>query len=239
MATPRARRTFFDMRAEARAYLRDQSATSPYYSDEVLRQLFNVAMNKWVMLLSDMNEGWLTEEVVITPVANQRNYTLPEAAGQQFGRVARVLLRWNHGQSNMRERELMRDELIGGGVAHGGTFGAGLPTYRLRGNELILEPAPTTVPANFKIVLETELSVDTPFGDADTLDVRLPVELEDVLVLETVVSAMAIEDAQGSEDAQYQNHLRGLYQQVAAAFIQWAERRSSGRVQSRPGRMGV
>ncbi len=225
------------MLAEIRELLRETTAATSYWSDALLLILFNQAMDLRVMQLAESHEGWVTDSLVTDIVADQREYSLPEGAG----RVKRIIRIFSPGTTNAVEQPLIRNErwsdatpVQSGVTALGG--GGTVPTYRMLGELIILEPTPQeSITDGLKI--ECEFAPSRFTTGTDKLDLRFPDSTETLLIYDSVVAALENEAAQGNEPENLEDmrRARQRYESIWASYI---EQRTYGRVFSEPFYMG-
>jgi hypothetical protein len=199
--------------------------------------LFNSAMDRRVMQLATLDEGWVTDQRLAALVANQREYPLPEGTG----RVKRVSLKWTEG-SHTFEVPLERREYWNDAVVHTAgvpsTINMYRPTYQLQGNLIVLEPAPGFALAD-GLMIDTEDAPARLAADSDKLDLRFPDVMETLLIYDTVVLALAIEHSQGNLPENYVNHIRSFRDELEAIFLDYCSDRTEGMVRGRPFRLGA
>lgn len=231
---PRARREWSALRAEIRRNLFETAPALSFWTDTLLQDLWNAAMDLRVIQMSNVEEGWVTDAFQTDLVSGQREYALPEGTG----RVKRVTQVFRAGQLDEYEIPLTRWERLSEPMQQlGGASETTVFTYRLLGNLVILEPTPqSNVTSGLRI--EMDFSPDRFDSDDDKLDLRFPDVLETLLVYDTVVLALAVEGAQGNFDPSRAETIRvfkGVYEN---AFLEYITTRSSGRVFNTPNPMG-
>ena len=148
---------------------------------------------------------------------------------------------WVTDQGGQRlETPLMRHERWSESVFNGtGTTGnrGNLPTYRIVGSFLTLEPAPQNI-AGISLRIEAEVAPARLVNGTDVLPVRYPVEIETLLIYDTACAALAVEMSQGNTDERYVNHLEFKRREYEDRFNEFTEVRSFGRVFSSPYHLG-
>jgi hypothetical protein len=225
---PRARREWSVLRDEVRLLLRETDATNSYWSNALLLNLANSAIDLRVMQLAAIDEGWVTDEATpLDLVSGTKTVTLPEGAG----RVKRVVLVWTEG-GHTYEVPLIREENWSTPVVHGvgsSSVAGYRPTYRLVGNLLVLEPAPK-FSLTGAIRLDLESAPARLSADNSKLDLRFPDVMETLIIYDTALLALAVEQSQGNLPEDYVNHLRGFQTTYEAAFLEYATDRTEGRV---------
>lgn len=233
----RARRTWTTMLAEIRRLLRETTASSSFWSDALLLDLFNQAIDLRVMDLAEAHEGWVTEITETNTVADQSEYTLPEGTG----RVKRILLVFNPGTNNEYSVPLTRAERWSRPVAaKSNQFGDGgsIGSYRLVGELLYIEPAPGNSIVN-GLRIESEIAPARLTAGSDKLDLAFPDVMETMLIYDTACAALAIEEAQGEAPAgRRTNDLTTLRDRYEVRFMSYIETRSYGRTFSEAYHLG-
>ena len=233
---PRARRDLSTMRTEVRTLLRETDATNSYWQDALLDILINEAIDLRHMMLCDMHEGWDTEVFETNVVAQQSKYQLLEG----LGRVKRVLWVDNSNQQGERVEPLQRHERWSEGTFNGtGITGnqGNLPTYRVVGEFLTLEPEPQVNLTN-GLRIEIEVAPSRLTLGTDTLPLRYPVEIETLLIYDAASAALAVELSQGNADERYVNHIERLRREYELRFNEFTEVRSFGRTFASPYHLG-
>lgn len=231
---PRARRAWSTIRSEVRRLLRETTAADSFWSDTDLLDYFNTAQDLRFMDLADSDEGWFTEPWVTNIVANQKEYTIPEGTD----RVKRVVLIFTEGGRTL-EIPLTRNErwsdpmVTQSGVATG-AIGA-MPTYRIVGEEVWLEPPPTEARTN-GLRIELEAAPARISADGDKIDLKWPSIAETLLIYDTWDIAVGVEDAQDlvSGNPVALGRLSRTRAQLESKWNTFIERRSYGRSYSAP-----
>ena len=233
---PRARRAWSTMRTELRRLLRETTAASSFWSDASLLDHFNQSMDLRVMQLAEAHEGWMTDTYDIDSIANQSEYAIPEGTG----RIKRIMWVTQEGSATY-ETPLTRDERFDRPLYEPGTSNATgrwyKPTYRLKGEYLILEPAPSETVVD-AIRIEPESAPARLAADGDKLDLRFPDVTETLLIYDSWDIAMGVEDAQGNTDEDVRGRLRVFHRKYEAAFLEFTALRSFGRIYSTPYNLG-
>lgn len=226
----RSRRQWSVLKAVIRRKLRETIAAKSYWTDTELLDYWNEGLELRTMQLDLQHEGWCTDVVKTDLVANQREYSWPEGAGK----LRKVFLIRTTGslveRFRLRRDEKIDDEYILSAInARVGASGY-IPTYRMVGELIVLEPTPTE---SVTQGLELEMDNASIYFDEDTdkLDLRFPVQLENLLIYDTCEQALAVEAAQGNlpnpESLTRMQRWHGKYEQ---AFSDWTATRSQGPV---------
>ena len=228
----RGRRPWSDLRDEILRLLREQEGE--YFSNQQLLDLFNQEKDLREMEMMQAHEGFSVQSYNADLVANQDYYSLPTGAGR-LKRVVRVMTNPN------QEIPLVRDERVSepldtNRVATGVQY---VPTYRLIGNLIKLEPGPATSEAG-GLRIEMEEASELLTQDDSTIPDDWPVFAETLLVLDTVVAAYEMERAQAVVDRD--RVALDPYVRRRARFESlwndWIEERSFGRTYVVPFRQG-
>ena len=231
----RTRETWATLRARIRRLLRETTGATSWWSDALLLDLYNDALDMRFMDLVSEDEGWAVEEYTANIVAGQREYTLPEG-GMHVRRVALV----NTSGGITIENLLEHDEKRFDSVSHGSSvLGSSLykPTYRLQGELLILEPEPTTsVTGGLKLEIEAPNTKLT--GDSSTIDHRFPIVAETMCVYDAVMAAFAIENSQGVVDEKYVQNIGTVQAKWEFRWKQHIARRQTSPMTTRPFYLG-
>ena len=212
---PRARRDWTSMLADIRALLTETTSNAGW-SDTLLLQLFNECMDERVMDLAEQHEGWVTDRFPVNIVADQKEYALPEGTG----RVKRILL----SGGTTYEVPLIRDERWSKAMSSTGST----PTARLVGELIFLEPPPTEARTN-GLIIEVESAPARLSAGGSKLDLRFPDALETLLILDTVVAAFEVEEAQGDEETYRRSGIEKRRDRYAAKFFEYTAERFFGR----------
>jgi hypothetical protein len=182
------------IRGEIRELLLDTDSSNPFWSNELLLQLFNDQMDLRTMDLALSTEGWIIDVFSDNIVADQETYTVKEGCGQ----VLRVSIKKTVGTVT-KETRLVRDEEWGGSrttdTAVNWEGGYPAPNYRLQGNLIKLRPPiPEAITGGLTyegVSMQTRLT-----ADQSTVSVLFPSVLETLLKYDTVVAAFRVEGAQ-------------------------------------------
>ena len=213
----RNRRTWSELRAEIYRYLKEEESAS-FWTREIIEGLFNIAFDLRTMQLHGMHEGFSTHVYQTDIVAGQSTYSLDCVVG----RVKRVI---SVDSSLLTEFPLVRNERILQPLSTQNVDT--LPTYRIVGNQIKLEPAPARSITN-GLRIEAEIAPDRIEDDNAELPSEYPVFLESLLVLDTVVAALGVEDSQGIGDAQNMTAMQIMRAQYEQMLDMYLETRSGG-----------
>lgn len=230
---PRTRLEWSALRDKVRRLLSETNAAASFWTNELLLDLWNAAMDLRIIQLANVDEGWMADALQTNIIAGQREYAMPEG----ITRCKRVAQVFNAGQSDEYEIPLVRAERLTEPLFQGGVSQDAIFSYRLLGNLVILEPTPTSNITN-GLLVEFDFAPTAFDQDSDTLDLRFPDVTENLLVYDTAVLALAVEGAQGNFDPTKAETLRVFKAVYEGAFLELITTRSSGRVFSTPNPLG-
>jgi hypothetical protein len=213
----RNRKKWSELRAEIYRYLKEEEGTS-FWTRDILTDLFNAAFDMRTMQLHSMHEGFAVRQYETDIVAGQSLYSLDD----YVGRVKRIIF---VDPTTSMEIPLVRDERVTRPLP---TINIDtLPTYRIVGNSIKLEPTPArNITDGLKI--EVEVAPDRIDDDNEELPAEYPVFCESLLVLDTVVAALGIEEAQAVADKEVPNNIQILHSKFEQMFDMYLETRSGG-----------
>lgn len=212
---PRAQRDWAAM--EAAIYRRLGEAKGNSHWDQLLiLDLWNEKKDYREMQLQEQHEGFSKSTHYANLAINQDHYSIPPEAGR-VSQVVRVY------PDDNREEPLTRHEQYtearprpGGGVM----VGPDPMTYRLIGNFIKLSPPPDQAVVN-GLKIEMEYATDLFSGSpTEKLPVDWPMFTENLLILDTVLAALEIEDDQG---APQDGVVRGMVRSHATYEGEWLQ----------------
>lgn len=218
---PRTRRQWSTIRSEARKLLRETVADDSFWGDAELLFYANIALDLRAQQLMEVDEGWFTDRALTDLVANQKEYTLEEGVDG----IKRILVQYSP-SSNPVEIPLIRNERLTQPMATATSVGgpAGVPTCRLVGELIYLEPPPTESRTN-GLIVEYEALPDRLTGDASKVDLKWPSTIEGLLVLDVWDIALGVEDAQGNVNPEVRGRLQKFHEKYEKIFLENAARR--------------
>ena len=184
-----------------RRYIGEEDSTKSYWSDNLIKQVFNAMYRKRCAELIMAFEGYFVTVATRDTVANQERYAWPTG----FERLQKLELVRSDGSTvpiQRQERHYNRKS------APGGSGDSYLPTYRAIGSGFVLEPAPTTATSG-QIRMEYITTPTELTADNDQLHSDFPSMLDELLVLDTAVGLF------DQEQAQEEGRLRSLLRQRA------------------------
>jgi len=231
----RARRAWSTIRDEVRTLLRETVTGDSYWSDAELLIYANLCQDMRVMQMVEAHEGWFTDRFEDDLVANQGEYTLPEGSDI----VRRVLLKFPDTglEVPLVRNERWSDSVVNSSSGSVADLGGAVPTYRLVGEVLLLEPAPT-VSRTDGLVIEIEGLPARITADGSKFDLKFPSMFETLVTFDIWDVACGVEDAQGNVNQEVRGRLRSVHDRVAAAYLEAIQQRSYGRVFGRPYYLG-
>jgi len=184
-----------------RRYVGEETAAKSFWSDALIKQVFNAMYRKRCAELVMAFEGYFVTVATRDTVANQERYAWPTG----FERLQKLELVRSDGRTVPIQRQ---ERHYSGKAAPSGNGDAYMPTYRSIGSGFVLEPAPTTaVSGQIRmeyIVTPTELTADN-----DQLHSDFPKMFDELLVLDTAVGLF------DQEQAQEEGRMRSLLRQRA------------------------
>ena len=173
-------------RQRIRRYLVELNKETSFWTDTFLNQLFNASYRRRSAQLIRAYEGWFVQTAYRDIEEDKSTYGFPDGV-QRLQRVE--ILRSNGDLVPLERYERFAETNPGESSAVGDQY---YPTYRPFANGLILEPTPTEDITNGLRIeyagLPTKLS-----GDSDVLHPSFPEIYDELLVLDTVIIAMAAE----------------------------------------------
>lgn len=232
---PRARLAWSDIRdSYIRVLLQEITSTASFWSDANLLMLANLAIDKRVVQMLEMDEGWFVRRSYTNLVKNQDEYTLEEGTDG----IRRILIAYPIDSSTTEDEiPIQRDERYDKGVYKGTSGGTGWqPSYRLLSELLYLDPAPP-VSKTAGLVIEYESLPARLTGDASKVDLAFPSMFETLLVYDVVELAFAMEESMG-EPVERDEKLKMIHLTYEHAFLRACRRRSYGHTYATPFYLG-
>lgn len=172
-----------------RRYVREENSATSQWSDAFLKQIFNTNYRLRSTQAVMAHEGFFTLIGQRDLVADQGRYAWPSG----FSRLLKLELVRTDGRRVPIERDERHYNILQPSDASGqDTY---FPTYRPVGNGFVLEPAPSFNVTN-GILLEWNGVPDELEDDDDVLHTDFPKEYDELLVLDTAVTAMHQEGLQ-------------------------------------------
>jgi hypothetical protein len=201
-----------------RRYLNEEDASISRWTDPFLKQLFNAQYRMRCAELEMAHEGYFTIVATRDIVANQNRYSWPSG----FNRLFKMEVVRSDGRRVPVQREERHFNVLHTPNSGGDDW---VPTYRPVGSGFMLEPASNLAVTN-GLRLEYTGTPEELTADADVLHSDFPSNLDELLVLDTVIVALDAEVIQ--EDGQ----LRSILRQRAEWQARW-DRYIDGRMVSR------
>lgn len=232
----RARRAWSDIRDDIRSLLRETTAAASFWSDADLQLYWNLCQDMRAAEMMLAHEGWWKERKSVALVSQQKEYLMEEGTD----RIKRIMVVHTAG-ARIVEQTLVRDERHDAGFVTdtgGGLTGLGtLPTYRLVGDLIYLEPPPAEV-ANKTLVIELESAPEWIAADGTKPDYRWPSIAETMLILDCAIFALKIENSQGNADPGVQMGLEATRAEMDRTWKKVISTRSYGPTYARRNSMG-
>jgi len=190
-----------------RRYVGEEDADKSYWSDDLIKQVFNAHYRKRCGELIMAYEGYFTVVATRDTVAEQARYAWPTG----FQRLLRIELVRSDGKTVPIQREERHYHSNQPPVNSGDSY---FPSYRAIGSGFVLEPAPKLAVAGQirmeYIGLPAELTADN-----DQLHSDFPSLYDELLVLDTAVALF------DQEQAQEEGRMRSLLRQRAEWEMQF------------------
>jgi len=190
-----------------RRYIGEETAAKSYWSDDLIKQVFNASYRKRCAELMMAFEGYFTVVATRDTVASQERYAWPT----NFERLLKLEMVRSDGRTIPIQRQ---ERHYAGKAAPSGSGDSYLPSYRSIGSGFVLEPAPTTGTSG-QIRMEY---VSTPVeltADNDQLHSDFPSMIDELIVLDTAVALF------DQEQAQEEGRVRSLLRQRAEWELTW------------------
>lgn len=227
----RTRQAWSTLKARIRRLLRETTAATSFWDDDLLLDAWNDAMEARAAEMAEAHEGWTKQSFLADTVANQREYSLPEGIERLLG----VWLRYEDG-GQLREIALNRDDRLSEDYHESSNQTAGWsgsrPTYRAVDNLLYLEP-PVTEARTDGLRLEADVQPARFTGDASKLSLFFPITTETLLVYDTWSILTGIEDSQGNDANAAMNRVDMFHQRLQARWADMIQVRNQSRVYGR------
>ena len=217
--------SFSQIRTRVRRYLIETDASTSFWSDNFVNQLFNAAYHRRCSQLVMAYEGWFVSVATRELTADKARYAFPN--GTQ--KIQKLELVRSDGRTVPLEYNNRHSD-INPAADQSSTGDQYLPTWRAVSNSFILEPTPKqTVVGGLRIEyvgLPTKLSADT-----DEIHPSFPDIFEELLVLDTVVACFDAESAQ--ESGMIRSLLR-LRKEFETDFDRFIDQRIVARASTEP-----
>jgi len=190
-----------------RRYVGEETALKSFWSDNLIKQVFNSHYRKRCTELIMAYEGYFTIVATRDTVTDQERYAWPS----NFERLLRIEIV----RSDDRTVPIERKERHYSPKPAPSNSGDGyLPSYRPIGSGFVLEPAPTIATKGQIRIEYASTPVELTAND-DELHSDFPSIFDELLVLDTAVALFDV------EQAQEEGRLRSLLRQRAEWEITW------------------
>ena len=190
-----------------RRYIGEETASKSFWSDDLIKQVFNASYRKRCADLIMAFEGYFTVVATRDTVANQERYAWPT----NFERLLKLELVRSDGRTIPIQRQ---ERHYAGKSAPSGSGDSYYPSYRSIGSGFVLEPAPT-VATSGQIRMEYATTPTELTADNDQLHSDFPKMLDEIIVLDTAVALF------DQEQAQEEGRVRSLLRQRAEWELTW------------------
>jgi hypothetical protein len=195
-----------------RRYLKETTAAKSHWEDDFLKQLFNTAYRRRCTQLVMAHEGYFTTIATRDLVADQEAYAWPT----DFQRLLKLELVREDGRTIPLERNERHYHVKHTPNASGEQY---FPTFRPIGSGYVLEPAPNeTVTGGQR--LEYIVVVEELTDDGDSIHSDFPAFFDELLVLDTAVTALDQESTQEIGQSNQLLRLRIEWEQDFRRFIE-------------------
>ena len=190
-----------------RRYIGEETASKSYWSDDLIKQVFNSHYRKRCTELIAAFEGYFTIVATRDTIADQERYAWPT----NFERLLKLEIVRADGRTIPLERKERHYYPKSTASNSGDSY---MPAYRSIGSGFVLEPAPSAGTAG-QIRMEYVATPIELTADGDELHSDFPSMLDELLVLDTSVALF------DQEQAQEEGRLRSLLRQRAEWEITW------------------
>lgn len=120
-----------------RTQLNQQDPTNSFWSDSELTEYLNDAVSRFFVECANVNEGHFTTQTDLNIVANTATIALPTDCFE----VKNVWKKMTDGYQILQYSNIMQDNTYSNTGAMGDTY---YPHYRFQGNNLVLNPVPSS-----------------------------------------------------------------------------------------------
>lgn len=171
-----------------RRYVGEETASKSFWSDDLIKQVFNSCYRRRSAELIMAFEGYFTVVATRDTVAQQERYAWPT----NFERLFKMELVREDGRTVPIQRQ---ERHYHSKPAPQGTGDSYMPTYRSIGSGFVLEPAPLEGKAG-QLRMEYAVTPTELTADDDELHSDFPTTLDEILVLDTAVTLFDQEQTQ-------------------------------------------
>lgn len=165
---------------------------SPYWTRELLVDLFNEQKDLREMQLHEAHEGFSKRVYTTNLVAGQAFYELPDGQGR-LKRVSKLYTAQQRWKPLIRAERWFSPSSTNTDASEYADF-----SFRVIGNFIVLEPTPGTAETD-ALRIEIEEATARLESDNQSLPPDWPLFTETLLVLDTVIAAYGVEEAQDEE----------------------------------------
>jgi len=190
-----------------RRYVGEETASKSFWSDDLIKQIFNSVYRRRCADLIMAYEGYFTVVGTRDTVANQERYAWPS----NFERLFKLELVRTSGLTVPVQRQ---ERHYSAKPAPSGQGDSYLPTYRSIGSGFVLEPAPLTGVAG-QIRMEYCVTPTELTANDDELHSDFPTMMDELLVLDTAVTLF------DQEQTQEEGRMRSLLRLRAEWELTW------------------
>lgn len=176
-------------RSRTRRYLHETESTNSFWSNDLLDQIINAQYLLRCSELISAHEGYFVLKANRSIVPGQSRYALPA----QLQRLLKLEIKRTDGRTIPLKRFERHEEYNPAETTADETY---LPTYRVIGNSILLEPpvSSSTPSSTQQLVMEFNQLPARLQADNDELHPDFPAIFDELIVLDTAVAAM---DAEG------------------------------------------
>ncbi len=178
--------TLAQFKVRTRRYLKEMNASTSFWNDSVIEQFFNANYRRRCAQLIMAFEGWFVMTAYRDIEEDKAGYGFPD----QVQRLQKVEIVREDGTTVPLQRFERHDSPNPGDInSSGETY---LPSYRMFGNGILLEPTPTD---DITDGLRIEYAGLPAFldGEGDVLNASFPEIFDELLVIDTVISCLHAE----------------------------------------------
>jgi len=197
-----------------RRYLREDTASISYWSDDFVKQIFNTCYRKRCAELIRAHEGYFTLIGTKDIVADQGRYAWPPG----FSRLLKIELVRSDDDRVPLERQERHYGRYTSSNNSGNTQDTYHPTFRPVGSGFVLEPAPNYDQTQGLWLEWNGLPAELE-ADSDTVHSDFPFILDEILVLDTAVSLFDAEGMQESGQLRTLLRLRAEWAEEFSTFV--------------------
>jgi hypothetical protein len=194
-----------------RRYVGEETAAKSFWSDDLIKQVFNSCYRRRAAELIMAFEGYFTVVATRDSVSNQERYAWPTS----FERLFKMELVRTDGRTVPIQRQ---ERHYGAKPAPEGAGDSYNPTYRSIGSGFVLEPAPI-VGTPGQIRMEYAITPTELTANDDELHSDFPTMLDEILVLDTAVTLFDQEQTQEEGRLRSVLRLRAEWEMTWERFI--------------------